>query len=162
MRDTSTVEIGTIDHPDVARLRRLVRWLDNAVRVPGTQIGVGFDALIGLIPGIGDALGAALSTYIVFQAARLGVSRATLTRMLLNVGVDSIIGAIPFVGDLFDFGWKANTRNLALLHAHLERPTATRRASRRVLVILGAIAVLALIGIVVVTAIVLKAVVDYL
>jgi hypothetical protein len=154
-------EIGRHD-VDIARLRRLGELLDTAVRVPGTRFGVGLDALIGLIPGIGDALGAALSGYIVIQAARLGVSRATLARMLLNVGVDTVTGAIPAVGDIFDFAWKANTRNLALLNAHLERPTAVRSSSRRVLVAIGVAIALIIAGLVLLAAMLLKAMVKYL
>jgi len=146
----------------VARLRRLGEWLDNVVRVPGTRFGIGLDGLIGLIPGIGDAVGAALAGYIVIQAARLGASRATLVRMLLNIGVDTVIGAIPAVGDIFDFGWKSNTRNLALLHAHLERPAAVRASSRRVLITVGVGVTLFLVGIVALAAITLNAVVERL
>jgi hypothetical protein len=146
----------------VARLRRLGEWLDNAVRIPGTRFGIGLDGLIGLIPGIGDAVGAALAGYIVIQAARLGASRATLVRMLLNVGVDTVIGAIPAVGDLFDFGWKANARNLALLHAHLERPAAVRASSRRVIVAVGAGVILFLVAVVALAAMTLNAVVERL
>ena len=152
--------IGTRKSAQTARLRRLGDWLDDVVRVPGTRFGIGLDALIGLIPGIGDALGAALSGYIVMEAARLGVSWPTLARMLLNVGVDTVIGAIPAVGDLFDFVWRANTRNLALLQAHLDRPEAVRASSRRVLVAIGAAIVLFLFGIVALAAIVLNAIIE--
>jgi hypothetical protein len=152
-------ERGTRESRQIARLGRLGERLDNLVRVPGTHFGIGLDALLGLIPGIGDALGAALSGYIVIQAARLGVSRATLARMLLNVGVDTVIGAIPIAGDLFDFGWRANTRNLALLHAYLDRPGPVRASSRWMLVTIGAAIVLILVGIVALAAMVLNAVV---
>ena len=152
----------TLSDAEVARLRRLGEWLDSAVRIPGTRFGIGLDGLIGLIPGVGDALGAALSAYIVVQAARLGVSRATLTRMLLNVGVDTVIGAVPAIGDIFDFGWKANSRNLALLNAHLERPAAVHASSRRVLIAVIAAVGLFLVGVVVLATMVLNTVVKYL
>jgi hypothetical protein len=121
----------------VERLRTLSRLLDSAIRVPGTQHRFGIDAIIGLVPGIGDAIGAIFSAFIVFQAARLGASTPTLVRMMGNVALDTIVGEIPLLGDLFDAGWKANTRNMALLEAHLQRPVSTARGSRRVLLLLG-------------------------
>jgi Domain of unknown function (DUF4112) len=130
------------------RLRGLARLLDSAVRVPGTQIRFGLDPLIGLVPGIGDAIGALLSMVIVYHAARLGASRAMLIRMLGNVGIDTLVGEIPLLGDLFDFGWKSNTRNLALLEEHLRQPRAARAGSRRVLLLVGGGFLLLLAGVV--------------
>jgi hypothetical protein len=115
----------------------MTRLLDSAIRVPGTRYRFGIDAIIGLVPGIGDAIGAIFSAFIVFQAARLGVSTPTLIRMMGNVALDTIVGEIPLLGDLFDAGWKANVRNMALLEAHLQRPVSTARGSRRVLLLLG-------------------------
>lgn len=128
---------GTHGTRQLERLRRLARLLDNAVQLPGTRYRIGLDPIIGLIPGIGDVIGAIFSTIIIFQAARLGAPRSILVRMLANVGVDTLVGEIPLLGDLFDFGWKSNTRNIALLEQHLERPVAAKVASRRVLVLLG-------------------------
>lgn len=113
------------------RLRALGRLLDDSIPIPGTRRRIGVDALIGLVPGVGDGAGALLSTYIVVQAARLGVGRSTLLRMAGNVALEALVGVIPVFGDLFDAGWKANLRNLALLQAHLDRPEAVGRASRR-------------------------------
>jgi hypothetical protein len=90
-----------------------------------------------LVPGIGDAIGAIFSVFIVFQAARLGAPKATLFRMMSNIGIDTIVGEIPLLGDLFDFGWKANTKNMALLEQHLQQPVAADRASRQVLVLVA-------------------------
>ena len=134
--------------PQVERLRTLARLLDDAFQVPGTRFRVGLDALIGLVPGIGDAIGAIFSTYIVFQAARLGASRATLVRMLGNVALDTIVGEIPLLGDLFDAGWKANIRNLALLENQLQYPVSTARSSRRVLLLIGGALLLLLAGVI--------------
>lgn len=119
------------------RLRDIARLLDNAVRVPGTDIRFGLDPVIGLVPGIGDAIGAIFSAVIIFHAGRLGAPGSTLFRMMANVGLDTIVGEVPLVGDLFDFGWKSNSRNLALLEEHLRRPAAAKAGSRRVLLLLG-------------------------
>lgn len=97
------------------RLRRLAWLLDSSIRIPGTRWTVGIDALIGLVPGLGDAVGVLLSSYIVYQAARLGATRGVLARMVLNIAIEGLVGAIPILGDLFDAGFKANQRNIRLL-----------------------------------------------
>ena len=125
------------------RVRIVADLLDDAVRIPGTQLRFGLDPLLGLIPGIGDLVGGALSAYIIVEAARAGAPPALLLRMLGNVGVDSLIGALPVAGDAFDFAWKSNSRNVRLLRGHLETPRETRRASvalvALVLLVLGVI-----------------------
>lgn len=122
------------------RARAIARIMDNAVRIPGTGIRVGLDALLGLFPGLGDVSGAVFGGYIVLLAARLGVSPVVVSRMLLNLGLDMATGAVPLLGDLVDVAWKANTRNLALLERAIEAPAATRQ--RSVAVIAGAVAAL--------------------
>lgn len=129
--------VGTRESRQLERLRTLARLLDSAIQIPGTRIRFGFDALIGMVPGLGDFIGAILSSFLIFQAARLGVPKSTLVRMMGNVGIDTIVGEVPLLGDLFDFGWKSNTRNLALLEEHLQRPAAARAGSWRVLLLLG-------------------------
>jgi hypothetical protein len=121
------------------RVRALSRVLDSAVRVPGTNLRFGLDAIVGLIPGVGDVVGAAASGYIVLAAARLGAPAPVLMRMLMNTGIDAAVGTVPLVGDLFDIGWRSNARNVALLERHLADPGHARAASRRVvlLVLLG-------------------------
>lgn len=113
-----------------SRLRALAHLLDDSIRVPGTRMRFGVDALIGLIPGFGDAAGAAISAYLLLEAGRMGVPRPTLLRMAGNVALEAVVGTIPVLGDLFDAGWKANLRNLRLMEAHLADPRATERASR--------------------------------
>ena len=130
------------------RLRRFAWILDELIPIPGTQQRVGLDALIGLVPGVGDTIGALLSTYIILEAARRGASVWTVTRMLANVGVETVVGAVPFLGDLFDVVFKANRRNLALLGDTLDRdapprdPTAVLRLAS-VLIVVTVIAMLA-------------------
>jgi hypothetical protein len=132
----------------VGRARALSRLLDSAVRVPGTPIRFGLDAVLGLVPGLGDVAGAALSGYVVLLAARLGAPRSVVARMLANVAVDTAVGTVPLLGDLFDVGWKSNTRNVALLERYLEQPAATKAASRGVVAaILVALVLLAAAGI---------------
>jgi hypothetical protein len=114
------------------RLRRLrsVAWLmDNSIPLPG-GMRIGADALIGLIPGIGDAIGALISAYLINEARSMGASRSVLLRMTGNVLIETVIGSIPFAGDLFDAAFKANMRNLALLEAYALNPVASRRKSR--------------------------------
>ncbi|HET8622791.1 MAG TPA: DUF4112 domain-containing protein [Gemmatimonadales bacterium] len=130
----------------LGRLRRIASLLDNAIPIPGTNYRVGLDPILGLVPGVGDAIGTAMAGYILVEAARFGVSRSVLLRMLLNIGIDTAVGAVPGIGDLFDFVWKADAKNLALLHEHLGQPIATRRASRRLIALAIAIIVLLAVG----------------
>jgi hypothetical protein len=101
------------------RVRLLSRLLDEQFRIPGTTYRLGLDGLLGLIPGVGDAAGALLSAYILYEAMRLGTPRTLLLRMVANIGIDTVVGAVPVVGDIFDVAWKANKKNSALLHAYL-------------------------------------------
>ena len=110
-------------------LVKLVRILDDAIRIPGTRIRLGLDPILGLLPGIGDVVGGALTGSVIVEAARLGASPAVLLRMLGNLALDGLLGMVPLLGDLFDIGWKANRRNLILLEAHLRDPLTTHEAS---------------------------------
>lgn len=101
------------------RLERLATLLDSAIVIPGTGLRFGIDALLGLFPGGGDVVGAALSGYIVYESWRLGVPKAALARMIANVAADTVLGAVPIAGDLFDAAWKANLRNIEILRAHV-------------------------------------------
>jgi len=134
---TSPPVVRTYQSPQVERLRVVSRLLDSAFSIPGTRIRFGLDPLIGLVPGIGDAVGAVFSGYLILQASRLGAPRSTITRMIANVAIDTVVGWVPLLGDLFDVGWKANTRNLALLEQHVQHPGAARAGSRRALLLLG-------------------------
>ena len=131
----------------LARLDRYATLMDARFRVPGTRIRFGLDPIIGLIPGIGDALGLAVSLYVVVEAVRLGVSKRVLFSMLRNVGLEALVGVVPVLGDVFDIGFKANLRNAALLRRYIEdrlRPTPARAARRWLQwVLLGAFAALA-------------------
>ena len=130
----------------VTRARALARLLDDLIRVPGTKIGVGLDPVIGLIPGLGDVIGGAMSGYILLVAAKEGVPTSVLTRMLGNIALDSLVGVIPFLGDLFDFGVKSNRRNIDLLERYLGAPSQTQAASRGVVALLLLAIVLIIAG----------------
>ena len=106
---------------DVAASRRLARVMDDAVTVPGTRIGLGLDALVGLVPGIGDVVGSALSGVIVRDAIRARVPVAVLARMGLNLVIDALLGLVPGIGDVLDVAHRANRTNLRLLLREIER-----------------------------------------
>jgi hypothetical protein len=99
-------------------VRRLVDLMDQRFVVPGTKFRFGMDALIGLIPGIGDMLGMLIGSAVFFEAVRLRAPVRVLAQMLFNLWIDSVVGSLPLLGDAFDFVFKANRRNLALLERH--------------------------------------------
>lgn len=103
------------------RVEALEQLLEGAFTVPGLNMRVGLDALLGLIPVAGDVIAAGLGLYLVWEAKNLGMPRWQLWRMAGNVGVDSLIGAVPVVGDLFDFIYRSNTRNLRIIRKHLDK-----------------------------------------
>jgi hypothetical protein len=103
-------------------LDHIAAVLDDMFRIPGTQIRFGLDALIGWVPGIGDALAGIASFLIVFAAWRRGVQAVTLVRMIANVLLETTLGAIPVAGDVFHIFWKANRRNYKLLIREREQP----------------------------------------
>lgn len=96
-------------------LENLSRYLDGLFRIPGTGWRFGLDAIIGLIPNVGDTLTSFASFYILLAGARYGVPKITLLRMAFNIGLDYLVGTIPFIGDAFDFVWKANKQNMDLI-----------------------------------------------
>lgn len=129
------------------RVRRLSDFLDNAITIPGTSYRIGIDPLLGLIPGLGDYLGAFLSGYIIFESARLGASRATLGRMFFNVILETILGLIPGLGDIFDVFWKANAKNRTLLEKQIASSEKREKADWLFLFILLLGLLLIIIGV---------------
>jgi hypothetical protein len=107
----------------LATLRRIAELLDSAFLVPGTNYRIGLDPIIGLIPMIGDLASPLFTIGLLWQAYDLRIPKVVQLRMIFHAAIDALVGAVPFIGDLFDFGWKANQRNLALLerHAYEER-----------------------------------------
>lgn len=102
------------------KLDRLSHWLDDRFAIPGTNWRIGLDGLIGLVPGIGDAVTTALSAYIVLEARRMGVPKSVLIRMIKNVVLDFAVGTVPVIGDVFDVRMKTNRKNLALLNDYFD------------------------------------------
>ncbi|NEO15192.1 MULTISPECIES: DUF4112 domain-containing protein [unclassified Moorena] len=111
------------------RVRRVSYLLDNAIPIPGTRYRIGLDPIIGLLPGGGDFVGTIISSYIVVEAARLGVSRSTLVEMVLNILLETVSGSIPVLGDLVDAAWKANVKNVELLEKELNVSSSTPQKS---------------------------------
>jgi hypothetical protein len=154
--------LGTHRPAQLEHLRALSRLLDNAFVIPGTGYRFGLDALIGLVPGLGDAVSAVFSSYLVLQASRLGAPRSVVSRMVANIALDTLVGWVPILGDLFDVAWKSNVRNMALLEQHLQQPAAAKRGSRRSLVLLGGALLLLVTGAVVLGVFAGKLIIDLL
>lgn len=105
----------------VQRMELMAKVLDNAFLIPGTNQRVGIDAIIGLIPGVGDVATTLLSSYVIWEARNLGLSRVAIGRMCSNLAIHATVGAIPIVGDVFDAFFRVNQRNMRIVRAHLER-----------------------------------------
>jgi hypothetical protein len=123
---TGTIRPGRADNAYarravLERLERISILLDTALIIPGTNIRFGADAIVGLVPGIGDAITTALSAYLVYEAYRLGAPSHVLARMIANVAFDGVVGAVPLAGDVLDVLFRANRRNVRLLREWLER-----------------------------------------
>lgn len=128
----------------LGEVETLAWLLDNSILVPGTGgRRIGADAIVGLVPVVGDMLSAGVGLFVVWRGSRLGLPRVVVARMLANSAIDLAVGAIPVAGDAFDLWFKANTRNLQLMRRHLESPGAsTRRESLGLFVLLGLVVLL--------------------
>lgn len=113
-------------HERIARLDALATLLDTAFILPGINVRFGLDALLGLVPGVGDIVTTAMALYIVHEARQLGAPGHVIARMLGNVALDSVVGAVPLVGDAFDVMWRSNRRNMRLLQDWLARDQGRR------------------------------------
>jgi hypothetical protein len=117
----------------LARLDALAKLFDSAFVIPGTNIRMGLDGIIGLVPIAGDLISALMSSYLIWEARQLGASRWVIGRMMTNTLIDTTIGAIPLLGDAFDIAFRTNMRNLALLRKHLARKGMVGQGSGRVI-----------------------------
>ena len=120
-RMTPQLPLGTDPQSVRQRVEALEHLLEGLFEVPGLGRKVGLDAIVGLIPVVGDAITAAMGLYLVWEARNLGMPRWQLWRMAGNVGIDSLIGAVPLAGDLFDFAFRSNTRNIKIIRRHLDK-----------------------------------------
>ncbi len=136
----------TVHDRQIERLRTLAHWLDDGIPVPGTGFRFGVDAILDIVPVLGDFAGVGFSSWILLQASRMGASKTTLLRMLWNIGVDALVGIVPAIGVFFDAAWKANLKNVALLEGQALHPAETHRASRKFAVVLLTGAALLAIG----------------
>ena len=101
------------------RLQRIAKLMDSQIRVPVIGLRIGADAIIGLVPGVGDIVTGAIGAYLIYEAQRLGIPRSAVLRMVANIVFDTAIGAIPFAGDIWDFFFRANDRNMQILARHI-------------------------------------------
>ena len=125
--------------------RSLAKVLDTALPIPGTRIRIGLDPIIGLLPGVGDALASVVGSAIVVMASQLQVPKIVMARMSLNVLVNGVVGAIPVVGDCFSIWFRSNARNAQLLRRHSASPGRASTVSDWVFVtgiVLGTLAVM--------------------
>jgi hypothetical protein len=126
---TDSNDLATEPHfshaPRLKRMRQLSKLLDSAIVIPGTKQRIGLDPILGLIPGGGDTVSAALSSYIIIEAARMGLPRAALIKMVMNIAIDTVAGSVPIVGDIFDVVSKANLRNMQIVESHVKAPVPT-------------------------------------
>jgi hypothetical protein len=132
---------------DLVALRRFALLMDEAFVLPGTKIRLGLDALLGLIPGIGDVIAAVMSSWIIAGALRHRVPARIIARMVLNVAIDLVFGAVPLAGDVFDFLFEENMMNMRLLEKHRDRRRPPRSASQIALVLGAIVAFLVLLAI---------------
>jgi len=112
---------GTSRAERMARLDKLATLMDAAIVIPGTKIRFGADAVVGLIPGIGDLVTAGISCLIILEARRMGAPNHLVARMIGNVAIDGLAGSVPIIGDLVDLAFRANLRNMRLLRRHFEQ-----------------------------------------
>lgn len=124
---SDTTNVATAPTDELADLDRLARLMDSRFKVPLLPIRLGLDTIVGLVPGLGDAVTVVPAGYIIARGVRLGARKRTVARMALNAGLDTIVGAVPVLGDLFDLVFKGNLRNIALLRQDLARQSVERR-----------------------------------
>ena len=118
---TADLPLGTDPHSVRRRIEAMEQLLERAFVIPGVRMPVGLDAVIGLVPVLGDVVAMGLGAWIVWEAKNLGLPKWKLLRMAGNVGVDFALGAVPVAGDLFDFMFRSNTRNLKIVKKHLDK-----------------------------------------
>ena len=120
-RMTTELPLGTDPHSVRRRVESLEQLLEGLFKVPVLGQRIGLDAVLGLVPVVGDAITAMMGLYLVWEARNLGMPRWQLWRMAGNVGIDTLVGAVPVAGDLFDLLYRSNTKNLKIIRKHLDK-----------------------------------------
>ncbi len=123
------------------RIKRLAWFLDSSIRLPG-GFRIGVESIVGLVPGVGDAIGALASSYIILEAAKIGTPKRTLLKMIKNALLEAVVGTVPIAGDIFDMAYKANMRNYKLLENHMKEstlkpPRSNKKVIAYILILLG-------------------------
>ncbi len=109
----SSISTDHLDH--------IASWLDTKFKIPLLPFRLGLDSVVGLIPGVGDAVTALVSLYLLYHVRDIRIPFSVKVRMIFNIAVDALLGAVPFAGDIFDIGWKANVRNVRLIKQQIEK-----------------------------------------
>ncbi len=148
----------SLNSKKINSLRRLSQLLDNAIPIPGTKYRFGLDPILGLIPGGGDTIAGALGAYIIIEAARMGIPRKVLGKMIGNILFDSLVGTVPVLGDLFDVAWKANARNMTLLESNLsvDRQEQNRKSDLIFLIFLTVLLLIIVVGFAALTFVIIR------
>lgn len=148
----------SLNSKKINSLRRLSQLLDNAIGIPGTKYRFGLDPILGLIPGGGDTIAGALGAYIIIEAARMGIPRKVLGKMIGNILFDSLVGTVPVLGDLFDVAWKANARNMTLLESNLsvDRQEQNRKSDLIFLILLTVLLLIIVVGFAALTFVIIR------
>lgn len=131
---------------DLERLEGLARVWEELLPIPLVGRRIGLDALVGLVPGIGDVASALVAAWALVVGARLRAPGSVMGRMLLNIVIDTVVGSIPLLGDIFDIGWRAQRRNLVLLERWIDHPAGVQRRSTGLLLGLAAVLVATVVG----------------
>lgn len=118
---TATATPNATRDQDLQQLQRLADWMDSKFTIPGTKIKFGLDSLIGIIPGVGDTATVAVTAFIIGKAGKYNLPFHIKSKMIWNAFIDWLIGLVPFFGDIFDIGFKANRKNVALLLDYLNK-----------------------------------------
>ena len=148
-------KVGDSATPDWAE--RMVRFLDDGFTVPGTKFRVGFDAILGLVPAVGDVVTTASSVALLWVAWKRELPYPVMARMIGNLAVDAIVGAVPILGDLFDLVFKANRRNLDLIEQYSGGRREASRSGKAFLILLAAAVIAILVTSIVLSVLLLRA-----
>ena len=139
-------EIIELNEEKLLRLKLLSERLDNSIKIPGTNQKIGIDAIIGLIPILGDFIGVIFSTYIMYSGIKMGVPSKIAQKMAANIAIEFVLGSIPIIGDIFDALWKANKRNVELI----EKTTIENQENYRLNYLIMASLIILILGLILV------------